>query len=101
MTSQHVQADTAALLAVADRFDTGAEMIDQVARLQLGRLAFSGISSGRAHRAGGDALRRALERWSEQLTHWSRATAEIAAVLRIAARDYADAESAAAARIGC
>ncbi|MGH3563590.1 MAG: type VII secretion target, partial [Mycobacterium sp.] len=65
-----------------------------------GRLAFDGASAGRAHVAGGDALRRALDRWAGELARWSRAGAEIATALRVGAESYADAELRAAARVG-
>lgn len=100
MGQQHVFADIAGVCAVANRFDASAEMIDQVVRARLGRLGFGGASAGRVHAARGDALRRALDRWAGELGRWSRASAEIAAALRINARNYAEAELRATDRVG-
>jgi uncharacterized protein YukE len=100
MGQQHVYVDTTAVRAAATRFDATAATIDAAVRTRLGRLAFDGAAAGRFHVAGGDALRRALDRWASELTQWSRASAEIAAALRLGADSYADAESRAAARVG-
>jgi uncharacterized protein YukE len=99
MGRQHVYVDAAALRAIANRFDATAETIDTAVRARLGHLAFDGASAGRAHVAGGDALRRALDRWSGALTQWSRASAEIATALRAGADSYTEAELRAAARV--
>lgn len=100
MGQQHVYADTTALRAVADRFDATAQAIDGAVRTRFPRLAFDGASAGRAHTAGGDALRRALDRWAGELANWSRASAEIAAALRVGAAGYTDAELRAETRVG-
>lgn len=100
MGQQLVYVDAAALRAVADRFDAGAEIIASVARARLGRLGFSAASAGRLHAARGEALRRTLDRWAGELTQWSRASAEIAAALRVNAQSYAEAELRAATRVG-
>lgn len=100
MGQQHAYVDTAAIRAVADRFDATAEIIDTVAHTRLGRLAFGGASAGDAYLAEGEALRRALDRWAGELARWSRASAEIATALRVGAAGYTDAELHAAARVG-
>jgi uncharacterized protein YukE len=100
MGQQHVYVDAPAMRAVTNRFDAAAEIIDAAVRTRLGTLAFDGASAGRAHVAGGDALRRALDRWVGELAQWSRASAEIATALRVGADGYADAELRAAARVG-
>jgi hypothetical protein len=100
MGQQHLYVDTTSVRAAANRFDATAENIDHAARIQLGRLAFDGASAGRAHVGGGDALRRALNRWAGELAQWSRASAEIATALRIGADSYGAAELRAAARVG-
>lgn len=98
MGQQHVYVDAAAVHAVAARFDAGAELLGGAAPAHLGRLAFDGAVAGRAHAAAGDAVRRALDRWAGELARWSRASAEIAAALRVGAASYTDAELRAAAR---
>lgn len=100
MGQQLVYVDTAALHAVADRFDTSAEIVASAVRTRLGRLGFGGASAGHAHVAGGDALQRALDRWAGELLQWSRASAETAIALRISAQSYADAEQRATGRVG-
>lgn len=97
MAQQHFYADPAAVGAVANRFDASAELIAAVTRSRLG---FGGASAGRMHAARGDALRRALDGWAGQLAQWSRASAEIATALRVAARSYSEAELRATAGVG-
>ncbi|MCV7401973.1 hypothetical protein H7K24_17665 [Mycobacterium fragae] len=92
--------DAASVRAVARRFDGTADLIDSAARIQLRRLAFDGATAGQAHAAHGDALRLALDRLSQELAQWARATAEIATALRGGAEHYAEADLSAAARIG-
>ena len=91
--------DVAALYAVADQLSAAAEIIDGAVANHLTWLAFSGPRAGRAHTARGDTLHAALERLAAELSHWSRATAEISAALRAGADRYANAELYAAARI--
>lgn len=85
---------------MADRFDSSAQLIDQLVCTRLGGLRFGAASAGSAHAAGGDALRRVLDRWAGEASHWARASAEIATALRSGARRYTEAESLAAARVG-
>jgi len=92
--------DIAAVRAVANRFDAGAEALDGVARTRLGGLAFGGATAGRAHLARGDALRATLGRLTGEMTEWGRAAAEIATALRVGADHYAEADLRGAARIG-
>lgn len=96
----HVFVDAAALRAAPDQFDASAQTIDQLVRGRLGRLRFSGAVAGRADQVAGDALRRTLDTWAAELAQWSRASAEIAAALRLGAQSYTEAELAAAARVG-
>lgn len=91
--------DGAAVYAVADRFNTAAELIDNAVADHLARLTFTGARAGRAHTARGDALRAGLDRLSDELSRWSRAAAEIAVALRAGADRYADADRYAAAWI--
>jgi hypothetical protein len=100
MGQQHVYVDAPAMRGISSRFDDTAENIGAAVRTRLGRLAFDGPNAGRAHVAGGDALRRALDRWVGELAQWSRASAEIATALLIGADGYADAELRAATRVG-
>ena len=91
--------DVGAVHRVADQLGAAAALINTAVGDHFARLAFSGASAGRAHTARGDALRRELERLATQLSRWSRASVEIADVLRAGADRYADAELYAAARI--
>ncbi len=100
MAERHVHLDTASVRAAADRFDSTADVIDGAVRTRLHRLAFGGASAGRVHVTAGEALRRALDRWAGELSQWSRASAEIAAALRVSAQSYVDAERQLTARIG-
>jgi hypothetical protein len=98
-TFARTDVDVAAVHRVADRLGTAAELIDGALSDHLARLAFSGVTAGRAHTRRGDALRGELERLAAQLSQWSRASGEIAVALRAGADCYADAELYAAARI--
>jgi len=68
-------------------------------RAQL-NLEFDGAGAGRMHVARGDALRAAVDRVVDQLRQWSRASREIAAVLRASADRYTEADARAAQRLG-
>jgi len=94
-----MKSDSRAVHRVADQLDAAAELIDGAVRDHLARLAFSGATAGRAHTARGEALRAGLQRLAAQLSHCSRANADIATALRASAERYADAELYAAARI--
>ncbi|UXA08062.1 hypothetical protein KXD96_08160 [Mycobacterium sp. SMC-2] len=91
--------DVAATHRVADQFCAAADLIDRALSDRLGRLAFGGAGAGRAHTARGEALRVELQRLTAEMARWSRASVEIAAVLRASADRYADAELYAAERI--
>ncbi|KZS84212.1 hypothetical protein [Mycobacterium persicum] len=91
--------DVTAVLAVADKIDAAAELVDDAAVNLLSRLAFGGSSAGRAHTQRGEALRTVLDRLAAELSLWSRAAAEIAVALRTGAQRYADADLFAAGRI--
>jgi Excreted virulence factor EspC, type VII ESX diderm len=92
--------DVAALIAVARQYETVADMVDRAVRSHLTGLAFDGAAAGRMHIARGDALRSAVDHVVDGLRQWSRASAEIAAVLRASADRYADADTYAARRVG-
>ena len=92
--------DVAALHAVARQYQTVADIVDGVVRTHLSGLRFDGAAAGRAHTAGGDALRTAVDHVVAQLGQWSRAAAEIAAALRVSADRYAEADVDAARRVG-
>jgi hypothetical protein len=92
--------DVAALHAVARQYEAVADIVDGAVRTHLTGLMFDGAVAGRAHAAGGDGLRTAVDRVVDQLRQWSRAAAEIAAVLRASADRYADADVSAARRVG-
>ncbi|MET0700827.1 MAG: type VII secretion target [Mycobacterium sp.] len=93
---QSARVDTAAVRAVADRFDAAADQLDRVARTPLG---FGGLTAGRAHAVAGEELRLQMQRASDDLAAWARAAAEIAAGLRAGAGHYLDADRDAAVRI--
>jgi hypothetical protein len=91
--------DVAAVIAVAEQYDTVAHIIDTALRTHLAELAFDGAVAGRMHAARGDALRHAVGQIVDRLRQWSRAAGEIAAELRASADRYAEADARAARRI--
>ncbi|KZS53539.1 hypothetical protein A4G26_18930 [Mycobacterium kansasii] len=91
--------DVTAVLAVADKIGSAAELVDDAAVNLLSRLTFGGASAGWAHSQHGEALRAGLDRLAAELSQWSRAAAEIAVALRAGAQRYADADLFAAGRI--
>jgi hypothetical protein len=92
--------DVAALIGVARQYETVADIVDGAVRSHLTGLAFDGAAAGRMHVARGDALRSAVDHVVDSLRQWSRASAEIAAVLRTSADRYAEADAHAARRVG-
>jgi hypothetical protein len=92
--------DVAALHAVARQYEVAAEIVDGAVRTHLTGLVFDGAAAGRVYVARGDALRAAVDRVVDQLRQWSRAAAEIAAVLHASADRYAEADVRAAHRVG-
>jgi hypothetical protein len=92
--------DAAAVRTVANRFDDSAHLVDSAVRTHFGSLAFDGSRAGRDYVGQGDAIRFAVHRLSSELAQWARATAEVAAVLRIGADRYAEADQRAAMGIG-
>jgi Excreted virulence factor EspC, type VII ESX diderm len=92
--------DVAALHAVARQYEAAADIVDGAVRTHLSGLGFDGAAAGRMHAARGDALRIAVDHVANQLRQWSRAAAEIAAVLRVSADRYAEADARAARRVG-
>jgi hypothetical protein len=98
-TVARTEIDVPATHRIADQFCAAADIIDRALSDQLGRLAFGGVSAGRAHTARGEALHFEMGRLAAEVTQWSRASVDIAAALRTSADRYADAELYAAARI--
>jgi hypothetical protein len=96
--SAHV--DVGALLDVASRCDTIADVVDGLARGQLERLSFDGAVAGRDHAARGNVLRRAVDDVVDQMHAWARATREIASALRASGDRYVDGDARGAARLG-
>ncbi len=92
--------DIAALRSVADQYQTVADLLDGAVRTHLGGLTFDGAIAGRAYVARGDAVRDGVEHVVQQVRQWSRACSEIAAVLRVSANRYADADARAGSRVG-
>jgi hypothetical protein len=92
--------DVAALIGVARQYETVADIVDGAVRSHLTGLVFNGAAAGRMHVARGDALRSAVDQVVGSLRQWSRASAEIAAVLRTSADRYAEADADAARRVG-
>lgn len=95
--SAHV--DVAAVRAVAREYDVASALIAAAMRNHLSALAFGGATAGRAYLAHGDALRREVDNVAAGLRQWSRAAAEIAAVLHACADRYQDVDVRAAERI--
>lgn len=92
--------DGAALAAVAAGYDAVAADLDSVVRDCRRGPVFDGASAGYHHVADGDAVRSAVDEVTDGLRRWSRASAEIAAVLRGSIDRYAVADARAAARVG-
>ncbi|MDV3127440.1 ESX-1 secretion-associated protein [Mycobacterium sp. 21AC1] len=91
--------DIVALLDVARRYDTVADIVDAAIRTRLNRPVFGSASAGQAHAVHGDAVRAALDELTDPLRQWVRAANEIAAELRSSAGRYADADALAASRV--
>lgn len=91
--------DVAAISSVARQYQAIADSIDAAVRTHLTSLAFDGAVAGRAYTGHGDALRTGIETIVHRLWQWSRASAEIAAMLRVSADRYADADAGAARRL--
>jgi hypothetical protein len=101
MGEPHVaRVDVALLRASAREYESAGDIVDAAVRNHLLRQTFDGASAGRSHTARGDALRGAVDEVADQLRRWSRAAAEIAAVLRAAADRYAEADVRTATRLG-
>lgn len=92
--------DGAALASVAAGYDAVADDLDSVVRDRLRGPVFDGASAGHTHVADGDAVRTAVDEVTDGLRQWSRASAEVAAVLRSSVDRYAVADARAAARVG-
>ena len=82
------------------QYQTRADVVDAAVRTRLAGLAFGGAAAGRSHVARGDAVRVAVDGVVDQLRAWSRASAEIAATLRMSADRYAEADARAGRRVG-
>ncbi|MGA5541018.1 type VII secretion target [Mycobacterium sp. NPDC051198] len=95
-----VRLDGAALSAVAAGYDAVAADLDSLVRDRLRGPVFDGAAAGHAHVADGDAVRTAVDEVTDGLRQWSRASAEVAAVLRGSIDRYAVADARAAARVG-
>lgn len=92
--------DAATVRSVARHYQVAADIVDAAVRTHLGRLTFDGSGAGSAYVAHGDAVRSAVGDVVDQLRRWSRASAEIAAALRVSVERYADADAEAAGRLG-
>jgi len=92
--------DIAALSGIARQFEIVADIVDSAAWQHLSGVAFNGATAGRMHVGHGDALRAAVDHIGDQLHQWSRAAAEIGAVIRTSVQRYADADARAADRVG-
>lgn len=99
-TSGVARVDTAVIGAIAREYETAASILDRAVRTHLSGVEVGGAISGRAYTAQGDALRTALDGLTTSLRQWSRAASEIAAVLRVSADRYQEADALAARRVG-
>ncbi|MGV0813498.1 type VII secretion target [Mycolicibacterium boenickei] len=91
--------DAAALSSVAAGYDAVAADLDSVVRARLRGPVFDGACAGQQHVADGDAVRSAVDDLTDGLQRWSRASAEVAAVLRSSVDRYEVADAHAAARV--
>lgn len=92
--------DTSAMRAMAQEYAAAAATVAESEREHLSAFDFGGASAGRAYAGHGDALRASLFEVASSLRQWSRAAAEIAAVLTVSADRYEDADAAASGRLG-
>jgi hypothetical protein len=92
--------DVAALLGVAAEYDAVADAVDAVVRTRLSGLQFGGAVAGRMHVARGEAVRVAVDGIADRLREWARASAEIAATLRMTAQRYEEADVRAGRLVG-
>jgi methyl-accepting chemotaxis protein len=92
--------DVAAVHDAAGQFDLSVSIIDAAIRDHLSHLSFNGSTAGRAYAARGDEVRAALDRLSDGLVQWSRASTEVAAALRATADRYARSEEYNTKRFG-
>lgn len=92
--------DVGAVRAIAREYETAALVVDAAVRTHLSDFAFGGACAGQAYVGHGESVRVALEDVVTALRQWSRASGEIAAVLRASADRYQDADARAAARVG-
>ena len=99
-TAGAARVDTAAVRAIAREYESAAAILDGAVRTHLSDLDVGGATAGRAYVAHGDAVRAALVAVTMSMRQWSRATMEIAAVLRVSADRYQDADASAARRVG-
>lgn len=86
--------------AMAQEFAAAASIVDESARKHLADFDFGGAHAGRAYAGHGAALQDSLFGVASSLREWSRASAEISAVLTVVADRYEDADAAAAGRLG-
>lgn len=100
MGSDTAQIDVVAVRNVASEIDASAGALDAAVNTHVSALGFGGATAGRGYVARGDALRAALDRVSDGLTTWSRASTEIAMALRAGADRYLSSDERVGARIG-
>ncbi|MCB0925262.1 MAG: hypothetical protein KDB50_12080 [Mycobacterium sp.] len=89
--------DPVAVRAAAQRIDAAAQIVLGAVTTGLADLQFGPANAGRAHCAGGAAVRAELDSLTADLIRWGRAAAELAAALRSAAGGHEATEWAAAA----
>ncbi|WP_234788872.1 type VII secretion target [Mycolicibacterium iranicum] len=92
--------DTIAVRAMAQEFTVAAAILGEAARKHMVHFDFGAATAGRAHAGRGEALGEALAEVASSVREWSRAAAEIAAVLDVSADRYEDADAGAADRLG-
>ncbi|MDG4664041.1 type VII secretion target [Mycobacterium sp. 236(2023)] len=99
-TADAARVDTGAVRAMAQEFGAVSSIVDDAVRKHLSHFDFGGATAGRAYVHHGDALRQTIFGVAASLQEWSRAAAEIAAVLETSADRYEDSDAAAARRLG-
>lgn len=98
--AEQAAVDIPTLVGVARQYAAVAGMVDGAVSDHLSRGLFRAADAGVDYLQQGEALRAGLDDTADRLRQWSRAAAEIGAVLRASALRYGDADERFAGRLG-